>query len=584
MTPVHRGCSGKMWVAKPTDDRVEHLLGMELDVPHVVRQLLVQRGMTTAAAAQAFLNPTLRETLPNPSILAGMDTAVDRIVAALESGEKIAIFGDYDVDGATSTALLRRYFEMLGTAVTVYIPDRHTEGYGPSIPAFEHLAREGHTLLITVDCGTTAFAPFERAHELGLDCIIVDHHKAEARLPAVVALVNPCRLDAPTPELQHLAAVGLAFMLTVALQARLRSLGRLPTPEPDLRTLLDIVAVGTVADVVKLVGVNRTFVTQGLRVLHKRLNVGLTALCDVAQIAKAPDAYHLGFVLGPRINAGGRVGQADLGTRLLSTHDPAEAARLAHDLNLYNQERQAIEAEVLSQAIQQVESQHLHQHPFLLVGDAGWHQGVIGIVASRLKERYQKPTAVISYDDAQKGKASGRSVDGVDLGSLIHKAKHQGLLEQGGGHAMAVGFALHQAQHSALQAFLNESVAPLLEARPVQHSYDLTVALDALTVELATVLEQLGPFGMGNPTPKFRVANAAVDYVQQVGKDHLKCRLMTTSGERVEAMAFRALGTPLGDRLLGAKGQVVDLIGTLRKDTWLGREKATLLVDDVVMG
>jgi len=584
MRKKYIGVSERKWQLREQEDRLSVFLATQLNLPSTIAQLLTSRKIKDVEEAQQFLSPSLRKSMQDPFTLKDMDKAVHLIVKALRMKKRIAVFGDYDVDGATSTALLKRFFRCIGEDVTIYIPDRKKEGYGPNIEAFKSLAQQGHSVLITVDCGTTAFDVFEAARNMGMQFIVVDHHKAEAKLPNVDAIVNPCRLDFPTPELQNLAAVGLSFMLVVALNKVLKEQGFYKEKSsPDLRLLLDIVALGTVADVVKLEGLNRVFVSQGLKVLHKRLNVGLNSLCDVSGIDQPPDAYHLGFVLGPRINAGGRVGKADFGTKLLSTQDVKEAQEIASELNKYNQERQEIEAQVLDEAIKQVEDKQLYRNSCIVVGSKGWHPGVIGIVSSRLKEKYQKPAAVISYDDKNIGKASGRSVEGIDFGSLIHKACHEDILINGGGHSMAVGFSLDKEKQEKLSHFLEEHLQKKVEENELIHKYDLELSLDGINLDLLDNIERLSPFGMGNPIPKFRFRQARLGFADVVGKNHIRCRFNKNEKGYIEAIAFRCVDTPLGELLLSSKNNPIDIIGTLRKETWMGREKVKIFLEDIII-
>jgi len=435
---VERSLLGRRWRQRAADDRAALTLAQRLSLPEPIARVLAGRGIG-AAEAEDFLNPTLRALLPDPLHLRDMAAAAARIAAAVMSGEPIAVFGDYDVDGATSAALLERFFAAAGVPIRVYIPDRLREGYGPNAPALLRLRAEGVGLVITVDCGTAAFEPLAAAAEAGLDVIVVDHHVAEPRLPRAAAVINPSRLDEESPHRQ-LAAVGVAFLLVVAVNRALREAGwyRLRC-QPDLMQWLDLVALGTVCDVVPLTGVNRALVTQGLKVMARRANPGLAALADVSRLDERPNAYHLGFLLGPRVNAGGRVGEADLGVRLLTTPDPGEARALAERLDGYNQERQAIEARVLAEAIAAVEGATAGSLAFATA--PGWHPGVIGIVASRLKERYNRPAFVVALDGGI-GKGSGRSVNGVDMGAAVIAAKQAGLLINGGGHAMAAGLTV----------------------------------------------------------------------------------------------------------------------------------------------
>lgn len=576
---VERSLTGRRWLARGGDDRLAQALSQRLALPEVVGRVLAARGVGLDEA-EAFLNPTLRDLLPDPSHLKDMDKAVERLVRAVTSGETIGIFGDYDVDGATSSALLRNYLDAAGARSRVYIPDRMTEGYGPNEAALLRLKAEGAGVVVTVDCGTTAFEPLAAAAAAGLDMIVVDHHVAEAALPVALAVINPNRLDENSPH-GHLAAVGVAFLLAVALNRGLRQAGYFEgRPAPDLMRWLDLVALGTVCDVVPLVGLNRALVTQGLKVMARRGNAGLAALADIAAITEAPGAYHLGYVMGPRVNAGGRVGEAELGTRLLSTTDSAEAADIARQLDGYNKDRQEIEAAVLRDAIEQVESRPDDGSPLLLAVGEGWHQGVIGIVAGRLKERYGRAACVIALD-GENGKGSGRSVPGLDLGAAIIAARQAGLLKAGGGHAMAAGFALSRERLGEFQAFVGDRLQAQLSGELVP-LLELDGALDAgaASVELVQTLAQVGPFGSGNPEPRFAIAAARIAKADVVGSGHIRLMLAGAGGKRLKAIAFRAADSEMGHALLSSSGASFHLAGALRADTWQGTTSVQLVVDD----
>lgn len=589
---VARSVTGRRWVYRQGDDRAGLMLAQRLDLPEVVGRLLAARGVDIDSAPH-FLNPTLREALPDPACLMDMDRAVERLITAIEGGEPIAIFGDYDVDGATSSALLARFFAAIGAPVRIYIPDRIREGYGPNAPALLRLHDEGIKLVITVDCGITAFEALDEAAQAGLEVIVVDHHVAEPRLPAAAAVINPNRLD-DTSGLGMLAAVGVSFLLAVALNRGLRDAGWYKQDgrrEPDLLTLLDLVALGTVCDVVRLEGLNRALVTQGLRVMARRNNTGLAALADAARITEKPSEYHAGFVLGPRVNAGGRVGEASLGARLLTTSDAAEATQLAQQLDGFNAERQTIEAEVLEEALAFVAegAEAGADTPLIFVAGEGWHAGVIGIVASRLKEKYQRPALVVALD-GDTGKGSGRSIEGVDLGSAIIAARQAGLLVSGGGHKMAAGLTVARDRLSDLQAFLNERIGDAVAAGaaagkggPTLH-VDARIRLGGATSELIAAIQQLAPFGAGNPEPRFVLPEVRVAKADIVGKGHVRC-ILTDGGAgggkgRLKAIAFRAAGEPLGEALLNTRGLALHLTGKIRADTWQGRDGVQLIIDD----
>ncbi len=578
---VERSVTGKRWVLRDADDRTGLALSQRLGIPEIVGRVMAARGIGIDEA-EAFLDPTLRDALPDPSALEDMNRAAERLAAAIRDGESIAVFGDYDVDGATSSALLARFLSALGVPARIYIPDRITEGYGPTSPAMLRLNAEGADLVITVDCGTTAFAPLEAAADAALDVIVVDHHVAEPALPRAVAVVNPNRLDDRSGQ-GSLAAVGVTFLLTVATNRALRDSGWYESSgrkEPDLLGLLDLVALGTVCDVVPLTGLNRAFVSQGLKVMGKRRNPGLVALSDVARVDSKLTEYHAGFLLGPRVNAGGRVGEAGLGARLLMTKDSGEALELAQKLDVWNAERREIEAQVLEEAIAQVEGSDLNAALIVAAGE-GWHPGVIGIVAGRLKERFNRPAFVIGFE-GNDGKGSGRSVEGVDLGSAVIAARQAGLLVNGGGHKMAAGLTVARDKLGALREYLEERVAVEIARNAVIPTLRLDgeMSLSGVQPDFVAALERLAPFGSGNSEPRFALTNVRVAKADVVGAGHVRCFLADNAGGRLKAIAFRAVGEPLGDVLLDKSGLALRLAGKLRPDNWQGREDVQLIIDD----
>jgi single-stranded-DNA-specific exonuclease len=508
---VDRSVTGKRWHARGADERLVTALCQKLELPELVARVVAARGIELDDA-ETFLDPTLKALLPDPAHLIDMTPAVERIMAAISGGETIAVFGDYDVDGATSAALLVRFFSALGRAVPVYIPDRQKEGYGPNLPALMKLKDEGASVVITVDCGTTAYEPLEAASAAGLDVIVIDHHVAEARLPAGCLVINPNRVDETSPCGQ-LAAVGVTFLVIVAINRALRDAfwygeGH---SEPDLRLWLDLVALGTVCDVVPLTGLNRAFVTQGLRVMAGRRNAGISALADVASIDRPLDAYHAGFLLGPRVNAGGRVGDSGLGVRLLTTDDPMKARPLAEQLDRLNRERQEIEQGVLEAAVDQAENRSDPQSPVIVVTGEGWHPGVIGIVAGRLRERFDRPSCVVAMEGGV-GKGSGRSVRGVELGPAIIAAQQAGLLVNGGGHAMAAGFTVTRDNLTGFTAYLEDHIRRQLGNEPLSASlgFDGVLHPSAATTDIVTMLDRVGPYGAGNPRPRFAVPQVRI--------------------------------------------------------------------------
>ncbi len=570
--------SNNRWCLRPSEERSIQTLVQKLGLSPTLARLLVMRGHDLDSVPH-FLNPTLRNHLPDPYVLKDMELAVTRLLQAIQSQQKILIWGDYDVDGATSSALLCRFLKALNVAVALYIPDRLKEGYGPNKEGIEKFKAQGYSVMVTVDCGTTSFEALKAAE--GMDVIVLDHHAPEAQLPPAYAIVNPNRLDERpeiTQTLGHLAAVGVTFLCVVGLNRALREAGFYASGrEPDLLSLLDLVALGTVCDVMPLTGLNRTFVTQGLKIMGKRRNVGLRALADQAGIQEAPSPYHLGFLLGPRINAGGRVGESFLGARLLSTDSVSEATQISHTLDQYNQERKGLEADALVQALVQVDP----QHPALVVAHEDWHEGVIGIVAGRLKEKYHKPTAVIAWSSAGIGKGSARSIPGFDFGRFIHKAHRLGHVLGGGGHAMAAGFSLTKEQLPAFVAFLGQEVEQFPKGTPVLLC-DGHLDLGALTPTLLQEIEGLAPFGMGNPTPRFIFSDVMVESYTLIQDQHIRCRFSQGAGKIVDGIGFRLKGTPLGTVLMEGTKRPLHLLASPKLDRWGGRVTLSLTIEDGV--
>ena len=549
---------------------------------NIVRQLLLSRGVAPQDIDR-HLTPTLRNFLPDPSLFRDMDIAADRIAQAVLSGEKITIYGDYDVDGATSSALLIRLLRDLGVEAGYYIPDRLLEGYGPSGEALVKLGEEGSSLIVTVDCGAMAHEALGMAHDAGIDVIVVDHHKCSPDLPKTVALVNPNRLDEEDEAASHghLAAVGVAFLLAIAVVRTLRNRSYFENrKEPDLLALLDVVALGTVADVAALHGLNRAFVAQGLKVMAKRDNIGMAALIDASRLKRAPACSDLGFALGPRINAGGRVGESTLGVRLLTTRDPDEAREIAAQLSALNDERRAIEAAVQEAAEEQLAAQH--NRAVHLVAGEGWHPGVIGIVAGRIKEKTGKPSLVIALD-GQTGKGSGRSITGVDLGAAIIRARSEGMLVAGGGHAMAAGLTVDSEQIERfadwLDSTLEGQVARATASREM--ALDLSVAPGGLTPELVNSLEEAGPYGVGWPGPRIAVGPVRLVKCDIVGPDHVRLIAAGDDGKSFKGIAFRAAESEMGQALLHAsQGRKLWLAGRVKIDDWGSRPQAELHLED----
>lgn len=570
---VEVSATGRRWEGPaPEDIRLGLAIAQTAQVPELVGRILARRGVAPEEA-EAHLAPSLRHLLPDPSSLRDMDRATARLIAALDRGERIAIFADYDVDGAASAALLLIWLRALGRDATLYVPDRIDEGYGPNVPAMAALGA-AHDLILCVDCGTLSHAPIAAA---GCDVVVLDHHLGAETLPPALAVVNPNRQDESGAQ-GHLCAAGVVFLLLVALNRALRARG---TEGPPLLGLLDLAALATVADVAPLQGLNRAFVRQGLATMARGLRPGLAALAEVAGLKTAPSAYSLGFALGPRINAGGRIGAADLGARLLATADPHEAAALAERLDRLNTERRDIEAGVLDRALAEAEANGA-EGPLVWAAGDGWHPGVVGIVAARLKEVFGRPAIVIGFDGSD-GKGSGRSVSGIDLGSAVARLAAEGLIEKGGGHRMAAGLSLTRAQLrpamarlSALLARQGSGIAPRRVLR-----LDGLLAPAAATRALAEAIDEAGPYGAGAPAPRLAIPQARLGHLRSLGGGHMALTLTDgAGGAALEAIAFRAAETPLGACLLAARGATLHLAGRLELDDWGGRRRVKLHVED----
>jgi single-stranded-DNA-specific exonuclease len=549
----------------------------------LVDQLLLARGVEEGDLAR-FRQPTIRDFLPDPSVFRDMDKAAGRMADAVQSGEAIAIFGDYDVDGATSAALLTILLRRLGLEPIIYIPDRLMEGYGPSGAALVELKRRGASLAICVDCGAQAFEALQEAADASLDVIVCDHHQCASALPIAWAMINPNRLDESETGAAHghVAAVGMAFLLGVALLRELRRRGQFADAnEPKIIDLLDIVALGTVADVAKLKTLNRAFVTQGLKIMADRRNVGLAALLEASRLVKAPTCRDLGFALGPRINAGGRVGKSDLGVRLLTTDDPEEARTIAAELDRLNEERRAIEMLVCDQAMEQAEAQE--NGALVMVSGTGWHPGVIGIVASRLKERFHRPAIVIATEEDGTGKGSGRSISGVDMGAAVLAAKDSGLLIAGGGHAMAAGLTVAAGAIEPLRQFLEERISRDVEAALGGRSLllDAVLAPGGVSGGLCDALDAAGPYGAGWPAPRVAAGPARLMRPGIVGNGHVRAIACGDDGRSFKLIAFRAAETELGRALLSSSADARWwLAGTIKRDEWTGGNAAEMHLED----
>ncbi|MGH6727288.1 MAG: single-stranded-DNA-specific exonuclease RecJ [Pseudolabrys sp.] len=586
---VEKSATGRAWRDR-LDERGQAratTIAQRYGLPELLARVLAGRGVEADAVA-AYLDPSIKGLMPDPLTLTDMEAACARLAHAIINGESIAIFGDYDVDGATASALLADYLRHCGLDPIVHIPDRIFEGYGPNVDAIRSFAERGAKLLVTVDCGTTSNATLAEARALGLDVVVIDHHQADQELPPAIAIVNPNRAD-DLSGLGHLAAVGLVFLTLVALarELRRRNFWTGARTEPDLLSSLHMVALGTVADVVPLKGLNRAFVAKGLIALRRRDQIGLTALMDAARLSGPPETWHLGFLLGPRINAGGRIGRADLGVRLLLETDAGEAARIAVELDRLNRERQQIELATVAQAeAEAMAALGLEEKGAVVVTAAeGWHPGVVGLVAARLKERYGRPAFAIALEPGGAGTGSGRSIAGVDLGQAVRRAVHEGLLLKGGGHAMAAGITLRKDALAAFRAYLEDTLAAPVEAARRESGLliDGAVSAGAVNPGLVDMLARAGPYGAGNPEPLLALPAHTLVYADLVGANHIRARFKSGDGKMVNAIAFRAAGKPLGQALLDNRGRAMHAAGHFAIDRWQGEERVQMRLTDVAM-
>ncbi|AXI42965.1 single-stranded-DNA-specific exonuclease RecJ [Sulfitobacter sp. SK011] len=570
---VETSLTGRRWVGPGVDvERAAEVLAQQTDLPEPVCQVLARRGVAPADA-DAFLAPSIRDLLPDPRSLKDMESAARRFLSALDGRQRIAVFADYDVDGGSSAALLLVWLRDMGHTATLYVPDRIDEGYGPNEEAMAALATD-HDLIVCVDCGTLSHGPIAAAK--GADVIVLDHHLGGEVLPDALAVVNPNRQDEDGAS-AHLCAAAVVFLMLVEVGRHLRESDR---KGPDLMGLLDLVALATVADVAPLIGVNRAFVRQGLRIMAQRARVGLAALADVARMDTAPTSYHLGFLLGPRINAGGRIGQADLGARLLATNDPHEAAALAERLDALNTDRRDVEASVRAAALAQAEERGFDA-PLVWASGPGWHPGVVGIVAARLKEASNRPAVVIGIEDGI-GKGSGRSVSGIDLGAPIQRLAAEGLLIKGGGHKMAAGLTVAEDKLDAAMARLGALLAK--QGAHLAGPSDLAVTgllmPGAATVELVEKIEEAGPFGAAAPAPRFVFSDIQIRFAKRVGENHLKVTFGDGLGATMDAIAFGAFDGPLGPAMENHGGARFHLAGRLDINTWRGKRSVQLRLED----
>ncbi|MBL8578560.1 MAG: single-stranded-DNA-specific exonuclease RecJ [Mesorhizobium sp.] len=583
---VRRSVTGLRWEHRLTErqELTALTIAQTHGVPDIVARVLAGRGVT-AEETERFLDPTIKDLLPNPASLTEMDRAAERIAAAIRNREKVAIFGDYDVDGAASSALLKRFLDFFGIESEIYIPDRIFEGYGPNPDAMRELVSRGAKLIVTVDCGTNSAPSVDAALQAGAEVVVLDHHQVGGPLPMAVAVVNPNREDDLSGQ-GHLCAAGVVF-LTLVQTARVLRLQRPDAPQPDLLSMLDLVALATVCDVVPLVGVNRAFVVKGLVIARQQKNAGLAALARVSRIGEPISVFHLSFLIGPRINAGGRIGDAALGSRLLATDDPVEAGQIAETLDRLNQERQQMEQQMLVQARTEADAE--------LAGGAGpaivvtasrdWHPGVVGLLASRLKEHARRPAFAIAFNPNGIGTGSGRSIAGFNLGRLVRDAAEAGLIVKGGGHAMAAGITVERDKLGALRAFFEERAAQDVFRLQDEEVLDIDAALAAegATLDLLETLERAGPFGAGHTPPVFALPRHRLEDARLVGTNHIRADLRSAAGGRIQAVAFRAADTVLGDFLFANRGQTIHVAGSLSGSYWNGNRKVDFRIIDAAL-
>jgi single-stranded-DNA-specific exonuclease len=583
---VGRSLTGRHWRARLKDGRTALAISERLGIPEILGRVLAGRGIAIEACDD-ILSPRLKALMPQPAAIRDLEAGAARLARGIMTGEAIGIISDYDVDGISSAALLVNYLRAFGITPKVHIPDRITEGYGPSRAAVEALAGQGIRLLVTLDCGVNAHDPLLAASALGLETVVVDHHLAGPVLPEVHAVINPNRQDDLSGQ-GHLCAAGLTLILAAATSRALRQAGHAMPGDggPDLLALLDLVALATVCDVVPLASLNRAYVQQGLKVMARRENIGLAALADVARLKRRPDPHALGYLLGPRLNAAGRVGHAMAGLKLLTTEDRGEANMLAQQLETLNRERQAIELRVLETALFEAERAlgQSRSLPVLLVCGENWHPGVLGLVAARLTERYRLPSFVLGHQTGGLlAHGSGRSLPGADIGAAIRDALNAGHLVKGGGHMMAAGLTVERAKLGRLRGFLEERLAGAAAGAGASAALDIDGALTAsgATLDLVELLERAGPYGSGNPAPVFAFPAHRVLYADLAGHDHVRCTLVHADGTRLRAVAFRALSTPLGETLLKERQRPLHVAGRLAVDDFNGRRGAQLMIDDV---
>ncbi len=574
---------GRKWIFKNFDTDYVNYLKENHSLNNITAKLLSIRKIEKKYI-ETFLKPSIKSLIPNPKILKDMDKTTSRIIRAISKKENIGIFGDYDVDGASSTALIGRYLNMINHNFQIYIPDRKSEGYGPSINGFKKLIDNNISLIITVDCGTMSFEAINYANEKKVDVIVLDHHQSEVNLPKAYSIINPNRIDDES-SLNYLCAAGVCFMTLISLNSELRKKNWFTDNkinEPNLLEFLDLVSLGTICDVVPLTGLNRAIVKQGLKIFDLKKNLGLKTLIDICRIENKTSTYHLGYVLGPRINAGGRVGKCSHGANLLLNNNPKESFKIASELNQFNSDRKQIEKELLNIALNTVNEKNQINDPILILKGDNWHEGIIGIIASRLKDKFNKPTIIISFHN-KIGKASARSIVGFDIGSSIIAAVHKNILLKGGGHKMAGGFSIEEKNIETFKEFIFKRYKSSLKNK-VDGKYfylDSLITASALNIDFYKNVDMLSPFGSGNPEPKFSIEDLKVIKSQIVGEKHVKSILKSKDGININTISFNTCDTDLGQFLLNNKSNTFNIVGKLSLNEWKGEKKVEFIIDDI---
>ena len=573
--------SGKKWVYKKFDSTYVNFLKENFSLDEITAKLLSIRNIDKGYV-DSFLSPSIKNLIPNPNTLRDMEKTTLRILKAINQKEKIGIFGDYDVDGASSTALLANYLKILKQSYEIYIPDRQSEGYGPSVNSFQKLIDKKVSLIITVDCGTMSFDAIDYANSNNVDVIVLDHHQSETNLPKAYSMINPNRFDDES-NLNYLCAAGVCFMTLIAINSLLRKSNwfvKNKINEPNLLNFLDLVSLGTICDVVPLIGLNRAIVKQGLKIINLKKNLGLKTLIDICKIETKTSTYHLGYVIGPRINAGGRVGKCSHGANLLLNNNPKESYQLATELEKYNTERKRLEKDLLNLVLNTVEKNI--NDPVLVLYGNNWHEGVIGIIASRIKDKFNKPAIIISLNN-KVGKASARSIVGFDIGSAILSALQNNILIKGGGHKMAGGFSIHEDKILKFREFILKRFNNKKKESEKKNFFyiDSLIASSAINISFYNKIDKLSPFGSGNPEPKFLLENVRVIKSMVVGEKHVKSVLLTKDGSNIKTISFNSYETDLGQFLLGNKANTFDIAGKLSLNEWKGEKNVEFIIDDI---